>query len=92
MPCTALKIEIFVVQSSFGLGIFRLRADIKNADILAYICIFLRTISENNKPKPTSPYVNAALNIVFFYVTYFSNVNFSHGIFTSFLSEIISSM
>ncbi|MBR5518889.1 MAG: hypothetical protein IKV86_07695, partial [Clostridia bacterium] len=46
LPCTALKIEIFVVQNSFGLGIFRLREVIKNAGILAYICIFLRTISE----------------------------------------------
>ncbi|MBQ2614792.1 MAG: hypothetical protein IJB80_05645, partial [Clostridia bacterium] len=37
--------------SSFGLGIFRLREVIKNAGILAYVCIFLRTISGKYQAK-----------------------------------------
>ena len=45
-PCSALKIVIFVVQSSFGFDIFRLREDIKKAGILD-VCLlfFIRTIS-----------------------------------------------
>ena len=51
MSFSALEIKIFMVRSSFGLGIFHLREDIKNADILAYISIFLRTIGEKVQAK-----------------------------------------
>ena len=40
-----------MVQSSFELEIFCLREVIKNAGILSYVCIFLRTISGKYQAK-----------------------------------------
>ena len=58
-----------MVQSSFGLEIFLFREGIKNAGILAYVCIFLRTINKKYQSKTDSSLRSTAVFVGDFALT-----------------------